>query len=185
MKLKDAISLSEQVVPATQSADVKGVPKIVGPIVRRQVPAGYIADVRKRKKKKVVKEQHEAGLAPPTQLAPYRDLEYQRKHWAGTRPEYKPKKSWIINPKKKQKKKKDSEEDIKSGLQIEQFAGSRTRDVPPNYLMRSLSPFFASKESDNMKYKAKKDYFNKPPQQPPTMIKKKKKKILEKPDETI
>lgn len=46
------MKLSEAVAMATQSADVQGVPRIMHPITRRKVPAGYVADVRKRKKRK-------------------------------------------------------------------------------------------------------------------------------------
>jgi len=169
MKLKDAKTLVEQGVvmagPATQSQAVKGVPKVVGPIVRRKVPAGYVADVRKRKKKKQVSEQHEAGLAPPTQLATYQDLEYQRKHWAGVRPEYKPKRNYFNKPitKKKKKGKDEEESDLKTSVTVEQYNPMKTRDVPPNYLVRSLTPFFYGQGKSEREYNPKTEYINKPP----------------------
>jgi hypothetical protein len=107
-----------------------------------------------------VLEQHEAGLAPPTQLASFQDLEYQRKHWAGTRPEYKPKTQYIFKSKKKKKKKEEPDKEEKSGLTIEQYV-QKTRDVPPNYLMRSLTPFFYGTKGKE-EYKPKKKYIIKP-----------------------
>jgi len=103
-----------------------------------------------------------AGLAPPTQLATYQDLNYMTKHWAGTRPEHQPKKSHIITQKKKKKKKKAEEpEEVKSSVTIEQYNVQNTRDVPPNYLVRSLTPFFYM--NDEPEYKPKKSHLNKPP----------------------
>lgn len=46
MTLEEAISIS------TQAADVQGIPSAMLPVVRRKVPAGYVADIRKRKKRK-------------------------------------------------------------------------------------------------------------------------------------
>jgi hypothetical protein len=171
MNFKKAIILTEQGIvagPATQSANVKGLPKVVGPIVRRKVLAGYVADVRKRKKRKKVEEQHEAGLAPPTQLATYQDLEYQKKHWAGTRPEYKLKKDYFNQPTKKKKKKKDDDE-VKSSVTVEQYNSMKTVDVPANYLNRSMTPFFYGQGKSEREHKPKTNYFSKPP--------KKKKKV--------
>lgn len=103
-----------------------------------------------------------AGLASPTQLAPYQDLNYMMKHWSGTRPEHKPKKSHITTPKKKKKKKKSEEpEEVKSSITIEQYNVQNTKDVPPNYLFRSLTPFFYM--ADKPEHKQKKDHFNKLP----------------------
>jgi hypothetical protein len=105
-----------------------------------------------------------AGLAPPTQLAPYQDLNYQMKHWAGTRPEHKPKKKYITQPKKKRKKKKKKEpEEVKSSITVEQYGVQRTRDVPPNYLVRSLTPFFYIGSDGEIEFQRKEDYFNEPP----------------------
>ena len=42
----------EAIAIATQAVDVEGIPKVMYPMVRRKVPAGYEADVRPRKKKK-------------------------------------------------------------------------------------------------------------------------------------
>jgi len=104
-----------------------------------------------------------AGLAPPTQLAPYQDLNYMKKHWSGTRPEYKPKKNHITTPKKKKKKKKAEDEEVKSSITIEQYNVQNTRDVPPNYLFRSLTPFFYISDDGEPEFKPKRDHFNKPP----------------------
>jgi hypothetical protein len=46
----------EALAIATQSADVEGIPKRFGKIVRRRVPAGYISHIKKRKKKKKKEE---------------------------------------------------------------------------------------------------------------------------------
>lgn len=46
MTLEEAMSI------ATQTVDVQGIPSTMLPIVRRKVPASYVADVRKRKKRK-------------------------------------------------------------------------------------------------------------------------------------
>jgi hypothetical protein len=55
MKLEQVL---EQI--ATQSTDVKGVQKVVEPIVRRVVPAGYtvMSTSKKKKKKKNVKREN-------------------------------------------------------------------------------------------------------------------------------
>ncbi len=50
MKFNEAISM------ATQAADVEGVTKRVGPIVRRPIPPGVTIDERKPKKKKKKKK---------------------------------------------------------------------------------------------------------------------------------
>jgi len=42
----------EAIAMATQAVDVEGIPKTMYPMARRKVPAGYVADVRDRKKKK-------------------------------------------------------------------------------------------------------------------------------------
>jgi len=54
MKLEKALQLEMMAagVAGTTSADVKGIPKLVGPIVRRVVPAGYTKISSKKKKKK-------------------------------------------------------------------------------------------------------------------------------------
>jgi hypothetical protein len=93
MKLKDVIELNEQ---GTQASDVSGIQKAMYPIVRRKVPAGYVADVRKKKKKKIT-EGDDANLAytqstskgmpsPPDNLF---------KTFRGDRPKYKQKKKFL------------------------------------------------------------------------------------------
>lgn len=114
-----------------------------------------------------ISEQHQAGLAPPTQLATYQDLNYMTKHWTGDRLDHKPKKSHLTKSKAKKRKKKEVENKKKS-LTIEQYGAQKTRDVPPNYLFRSLSPFFQM--TDEPEHKPKKSRLTKGPK------KKKKKK---------
>ena len=107
------------------------------------------------------------GVAPPTQLAPYQDLNYMLKHWGGDRPEYKVKKKFIVVKKKKKKRKpeEEPEEKVKSDITVEQYGVQNTRDVAPNYLTRSLTPFFmkASAELRAGDHEPKEDYFNYPP----------------------
>lgn len=107
-----------------------------------------------------------AGVPGPTQLAPYRDLNYMMKHWGGDRPEYKAKKKFIVVKKKKKKKKSEEEpENVKPDITIEQYGVQNTRDVAPNYLTRSLTPFFmkASVELRAGDHEPKDDYFNETP----------------------
>lgn len=104
------------------------------------------------------------GVAPPTQLATYRDLNYMLKHWGGDRPEYKSKKKFVVVKKKKKKKKPEEDtEKVKSDIAIEQYV-HKTRDTPPNYLNRALTPFFyKSGLKDEPEHEPKDDYLNDPP----------------------
>lgn len=106
-----------------------------------------------------IAEQLQAGLAPPTQLAPYQDMNYMLKYWDGDRTEYKPKKSHLNKTQTTKRKKKSKKK--KKYLTTEQYGAQKTRDVAPNYLNRALSPFFQM--TDEPEYKPKKDHLNKPP----------------------
>ena len=103
------------------------------------------------------------GPPSPTQLAPYRDLNYMLKHWGGDRPEYKAKKKFVVVKKKKKKKKPEEDpEAVKNDMTVEQYGAQKTRDVAPNYLTRSLTPFFM-KASSELDHEPKEDYFEKKP----------------------
>lgn len=106
-------------------------------------------------------EQHSTSVPPPTQLAPYQQLAYMYKHWGGSRPEYEPKDDYINEPneKKKKKKKKRKKKDDGHDVTVEQYNMQNTRDVAPNYLVRSLSPFFYMDGiEDEEDFEQKKDY---------------------------
>jgi len=109
---------------------------------------------------------NEAGTVPPTQLSPTQDLNYQLRYWDGDRPEYDQKDKFINNKAKKRKKGKVK----KVGLMVTKVEydddekkeenNTKTRDVPPNYLNMSLSPFFM-RADDEEEYQPKKKFVTK------------------------
>ncbi len=125
-----------------------------------------------------ISEEWSAGTVPPTQLSPTQDLNYQHRHWDGDRPEYVPKDKFVTKGKQKDKKRKkgtvkkiglmitkveygDDPDTEDSSYNIEQYNPTRTRDVPPNYLNMSLSPFFM-KADDEFEYDQKDSHITKP-----------------------
>jgi hypothetical protein len=113
MKLKDII---EQMTPATQSPDVKGIPKIMPPIVRRKLPAGYIEDTKKKKKRKIIiheEEEHQDVDSYDSMTSKGRrgNSSYSNmgKAFDGTRPKYKPKTNFLFNKKRKKRRKVQEE----------------------------------------------------------------------------
>jgi ATP-dependent protease HslVU (ClpYQ) ATPase subunit len=93
MKLNQVLEQMGVTPQATQSTDVEGVKKTVGPIVRRVVPAGYTKDERKPKKKKNVVE--DAFQQLDSEIA----NRLMSRHWVGD--------SGTEEEKKKIKKKKN------------------------------------------------------------------------------
>jgi hypothetical protein len=130
MKLKEVLDImTEQApataTPATQSTNVKGVPKVMLPIVRRKVPAGYTADVRKWKKKKgkqvPIKEAEDpanAGDMYPQAMTQNKFVpspqDNMSRTFDGDRPKYKPKKKFFL---KKKKAKKVDEQTMEMPMQ--------------------------------------------------------------------
>lgn len=120
MKLKDII---EQVVPATQSSDVEGVPKVMSPIVRRKVPAGYIETTKKNKKKKKIQEEESQEEAPDAydylsskSKNPSSSYGGLNKTFQGNRPKYKPKLNFLFKKIRGKKGKKIHEQAAIPGL---------------------------------------------------------------------
>lgn len=110
MKLKDIL---EQI--ATQSSDVRGIQKVMSPIVRRKVPAGYIEDVRKKKKRKItIHEEEQQDVDSYDSMSSKgrkgnSSYSNMGKTFDGTRPKYKPKTSFLFNEKKKKHRKVQEE----------------------------------------------------------------------------
>jgi len=113
MKLKDIL---EQIVPATQSPAVRGIQKIMSPIVRRKLPAGYIEDTKKKKKRKITIHEEEEqqdvdSYDSMTSKGRRGNSNYSNigKTFNGTRPKYKQKTNFLFNKKKKKNKKVQEE----------------------------------------------------------------------------
>jgi hypothetical protein len=114
MKIKDVIRLTLEQV-ATQSDDVRGIQKVMSPIVRRKVPAGYIEDVRKKKKRKItIREEEQQDVDSydsMTSKGRKGNSSYSNmgKTFDGTRPKYKQKTDFLFNKKKKKHRKVQEE----------------------------------------------------------------------------
>jgi len=114
MKIKDVIRLTLEQA-ATQSLDVKGIQKVMPPMVRRKVPAGYIEDTRKKKKKKRIHEEEQVDVDSYDSMkskgrSGNTSYSSMGKTFDGTRPKYKPKTNFLFN--KKRKKHRRVEEDL-------------------------------------------------------------------------
>lgn len=118
----------------TTSADVEGVPKKFSKIVRRKVPAGYIADIRKKKKKK--EEISETAFG---QMDPYQMQSYMTKFWKRG------------NGKMEEPEKDEDEDEDEDEVDEDQFG--QTAIVDPNFKNKAIEPFWRKGKS----YKKKED----------------------------
>lgn len=110
----------------TISADVEGVPKKFSKIVRRKVPAGYVADIRKKKKKKEEKEDLDETAF--SQMDPYKMQSYMTKFWKRGNGK-------MEEPDDEEEEEEDDEDEVEEMAQL-------TAIVPPDFKNKAIEPFW-------------------------------------------